>query len=157
MTAEGGTGSVVTATIRQPSQQELSSRISDAHGARLIPALAAPVPRQANLLFWKNVLLAHVHSRQPNLTNRQMAVLMVVYASSDPQTVGSLASRLKLSGPVVGRSINMLEALGYLKRARDLADGRSTLMMRTALGVAFLDVFDAAITRANASNTKGTM
>ena len=110
-------------------------------------ALSDPssVPRPANLLFWKDVLLAHVRSGQPSLTNRQLAVLMIIYTTADRHTVGGLAWRLDLSSPVVSRSLNMLETLGLLRRSPDPADRRSSLMQRTADGVAFLDHLESAV------------
>lgn len=93
----------------------------------------------SNLIFWKNVLLAHVHSGQPNLTNRQMTILMVIYASDHPHTVGWLASHLSLSGPVVSRALNALQALGLIGRMPDPFDRRSSILKRTAAGTAFLD------------------
>jgi len=102
------------------------------------PASHSP---SASLVIWKNVLLAHVHSGQPNLTNRQMTVLMVVYATDHPHKVGCLAARLSLSGPVVSRALNTLQALGLIARKPDRLDGRSSIIKRTVTGTDFLDRF----------------
>ncbi len=120
---------------------------SNSHDAGPSILFASEPPRRGRLLFWKEVLLAHVCSGQPNLTNRQMTVLMVIYASNGTYTVGGLAAKLTISSPVVSRSLNMLETLGYLKRSRDPTDARSSVIHRTALGAAFLNSFEGVIAK----------
>lgn len=157
MTADNYNQSAAAETTRQSSRPEfVFRRLAGAPGAGPSKPdagpsslLASEPPRRVRLLFWKEVLLAHVRSGQPNLTNRQMTVLMVLYASDDTYTVGGLAAKLTLSSPVVSRSLNMLEALGYLKRSRDPADARNSLVHRTASGAAFLTNFGAAIASAS--------
>ena len=45
-------------------------------------------------------LIGYVRSGQPDLTNRQMALLMVVYQTPGPHTVRGLAHILGVSKPV---------------------------------------------------------
>jgi DNA-binding MarR family transcriptional regulator len=71
---------------------------------------------------WMNTLLDYVRSGQPDLTNRQMALLMVVYQTPGPHTVRGLAGDLNVSKPVITRALNRLGALGYLARQRDEQD-----------------------------------
>ena len=120
-----------------------------AHDADPSTLFTSEPPRRSRLLLWQAVLLAYVRSGQPILTNRQMAVLMVIYVSNDSYTVGGLAVKLTLSSPVVSRSLNMLETLGYLRRSRDPVDARSSLIQRTASGAAFLNSFEGAIAEAS--------
>ena len=64
-------------------------------------------------------LIGYVRSGQPDLTNRQMALLLLVYLTPGPHTVRGLAHILGVSKPVITRALNTLGTLGYL--ARELA------------------------------------
>ncbi|QYE33632.1 MULTISPECIES: MarR family transcriptional regulator [Sphingosinicellaceae] len=84
-------------------------------------------------------LINYVHSGQPDLTNRQMAVLMIVYFLPAPHTVRGLAAQLRVCKPVVTRVLNKLGALGFLRRQKDLSDLRSIFVERTPQGRAFIE------------------
>ena len=86
-------------------------------------------------------LVDYVRSGQPDLTNRQMALLLHVYLTSAPHTVRGLARVLNVSKPVVTRALNRLGALGYLRRQRDETDKRNIFVVRTAEGADFLAEF----------------
>src|ERR1051325_9759534 len=86
-------------------------------------------------------LIAYVRSGEPDLTNRQMALLMLVYLTPGPHTVRGLASLLGVSKAVVTRALNTLGALGYLRRERDEADRRNIFVARTDTGSDFLEGF----------------
>jgi DNA-binding MarR family transcriptional regulator len=90
---------------------------------------------------WRGTLLRYVRSGQPDLTNRQMALLMVAGQEPGPHTVRGLAARLHVSKPVVTRALDSLSALGLLRRRRDERDGRSVIVDMTAAGTAFLSSF----------------
>ena len=92
-------------------------------------------------------LINYVRSGQPDLTNRQMALLMLVYETPGPHTVRGLAASLGVSKPVVTRALNTLAALGYLRRERDEADGRNIFVVQTDMGADFLDGFGSFVTR----------
>jgi DNA-binding MarR family transcriptional regulator len=93
------------------------------------------------LKSWMTTLVDYVRSGEPDLTNRQMALLMVVYLDPGPHTVRGLASGLNVSKPVVTRALNRLGALGYLRRQRDDSDKRNIFVARTPRGAAFLEEF----------------
>lgn len=93
------------------------------------------------LTDWMNTLLDYVRSGQPDLTNRQMALLMVVYQTSGPHTVRGLARDLSVSKPVITRALNRLAALGYLARQRDEKDRRNVFVATTPAGTDFLGEF----------------
>ena len=95
----------------------------------------------STLQSWKNTLVDYVRSGEPDLTNRQMALLMLVYLDSGPHTVRGLARALNVSKPVVTRALNRLGALGYLRRQRDDTDKRNIFVARTAEGAGFLAEF----------------
>ena len=93
------------------------------------------------LRSWKHTLVDYVRSGEPDLTNRQMALLLVVYLEPGPHTVRGLARVLNVSKPVVTRALNRLGALGYLRRQRDDSDKRNIFVARTAEGTEFLEEF----------------
>jgi DNA-binding MarR family transcriptional regulator len=93
------------------------------------------------LAGWMRALIAYVRSGEPDLTNRQMALLMLVYLTPGPHTVRGLAKALGVSKPVVTRALNTLGALGYLRRERDQDDRRNVFVVRTSIGAEFLEGF----------------
>lgn len=93
------------------------------------------------LASWMQVLIGYVRSSRPDLTNRQMGLLMLVYLTNGPHTVRGLASKLHVSKPVVTRALNTLGALGYLRRQKDESDLRNIFVERTPAGRSFLDEF----------------
>ena len=112
---------------------------------------------QPELNSWMNALVDYVRSGEPDLTNRQMALLLVVvqevvqvipvvvvlvvYLRPGPHTVRGLARILNVSKPVVTRALNRLGALGYLRRQRDDSDKRNIFVARTSEGADFLEEF----------------
>ena len=106
---------------------------------------AAPLTR------WMNTLIDYVRSGEPDLTNRQMALLMVVYLSPGPHTVRGLARALNVSKPVVTRALNRLGSLGYLRRQRDDTDRRNIFVARTTEGADFLEEFGQFVGENDAS------
>jgi DNA-binding MarR family transcriptional regulator len=94
-----------------------------------------------SLSGWMRALIEYVRSGEPDLTNRQMALLMLVYLTPGPHTVRGLARVLGVSKPVVTRALNTLGALGYLRRERDQDDRRNVFVVRTNDGAEFLEAF----------------
>ena len=83
---------------------------------------------------WMRTLVDYVRSGEPDLTNRQMALLLLVYLKPGPHTVRGLAAMLNVSKPVVTRALNRLGTLGYLRRQRDDSDKRNIFVARTSEG-----------------------
>ena len=94
---------------------------------------------------WMGTLISYVRSGQPDLTNRQMALMMLVYLTPGPHTVRGLANILGVSKPVITRALNTLGTLGYLRRVRDEADRRNVFVARTTTGQDFLEGFERNI------------
>jgi DNA-binding MarR family transcriptional regulator len=94
---------------------------------------------------WMRTLVDYVRSGEPDLTNRQMALMMTVYVQPGPHTVRGLAEVLNVSKPVITRALNKLSALGYLRRERDAADRRNIFVAQTPKGAEFLDGFNRFI------------
>ena len=86
-------------------------------------------------------LVDYVRSGEPDLTNRQLALLLVVYLNPGPHTVRGLAQVLNVSKPVITRALNRLGSLGYLRRQRDDSDKRNIFVARTPQGTEFLEAF----------------
>ena len=96
---------------------------------------------EVSLTGWMRALIGYVRSGEPDLTNRQMALLMLVYLTPGPHTVRGLAATLGVSKPVVTRALNTLGTLGYLRRERDQDDRRNVFVVRTNDGTRFLEGF----------------
>lgn len=96
---------------------------------------------QPELKSWMSTLVDYVRSGEPDLTNRQMALLLVVYLRPGPHTVRGLARILNVSKPVVTRALNRLGGLGYLRRQRDDRDKRNIFVAQTSQGTVFLEEF----------------
>ncbi len=121
-------------------------------------AAPRPAPRPAMgppLSQWMDTLIDYVQSARPDLTNRQMALLMVVYLLPGPHTVRGLAARLRVSKPVVTRALNTLGSLGYLRRQKDDADLRNIFIEQTPQGLAFLEEFAELIERTEGHGDQG--
>lgn len=99
------------------------------------------------LALWREVLVARVGSAGPDLTERQMAVLLTVYMKPPPHTVRGIAKQLKISKPAVTRALDMLSRNDYIKRKRDDADRRNVLVQRTVEGSNFVSEFGELIAR----------
>lgn len=95
---------------------------------------------------WRGALLRYVRSGQPDLTNRQMALLLVTGQEEGPHTVRGLAARLHVSKPVVTRALNSLSALQLVRRRRDEQDRRNVFIDLTPEGKDFLAEFAEMIT-----------
>ena len=100
---------------------------------------------------WMQTLISYVRSGEPDLTNRQMALMLLVYLTPGPHTVRGLANILGVSKPVITRALNTLGALGYLRRVRDEADRRNVFVAKTPTGQDFLDGFERNIEQDSAS------
>ncbi len=95
------------------------------------------------LELWRLSLVANVRSDAPDLSARQMALLLTVYQTEAPHTVRGLAQFLSISKPAVSRALDRLGSLGYIRRERDETDRRNVLVQKTEGGSAFLQTFSA--------------
>ena len=103
---------------------------------------------------WMRTLIAYVRSGEPDLTNRQMALMLLVYLTPGPHTVRGLAERLGVSKPVITRALNTLGALGYLRRVRDESDRRNVFVAKTGSGQEFLESFERNLEQAGQGGGK---
>lgn len=105
--------------------------------------------RQA-LDLWRRLICGYVRSDEADLTARQQAVLVTVALTPGPHTVRGLSSDLNVAKPAITRALDVLEALGHVKRIRDPADMRSVLIERTVQGADWLREFGLRIIAAEA-------
>jgi len=113
-------------------------------------ATITSIPRSSRsdlLNIWRNVTLDNVHSSMPDLSNRQLAIVMAVYLDNRNHTVRSLAAHLNVTKAVVTRALDSLTRMGLVARAADKTDKRSIIVIRTSTGIHFLQRFADRIHR----------
>lgn len=103
--------------------------------------MAVPLSPTDALRLWYSALAESVRRDGPDLSARQMAILLMVYLDAGPHTVRGLAAGLAVSKPAVSRALDRLVALGFVRRMKDAADRRSVLVQRTVKGSVFLSEF----------------
>lgn len=113
--------------------------------------MAATMTGRAALDVWRAALVETVRRDGPDLSARQLAVLLTVYLRPAPHTVRGLARALKVSKPAITRAVDRLEELDLVRRGRDPADKRSVLVQRTVTGSVHLSEFADIIARAAAA------
>jgi DNA-binding MarR family transcriptional regulator len=92
--------------------------------------------------IWRRSVLTEVRRvDSPDLSARQMALLLTVYLTPPPHTVRGLAQTLNVSKPAITRALDRLGDLGLVKRKTDENDRRSVLVQRTVKGSVFLREF----------------
>ncbi len=97
------------------------------------------------LNLWRRVTVQTVRSDAPDLTARQLAVLMIVSLQPAPHTVRGLAATLNVGKPAITRALDTLSGLGFVQRRRDPKDGRNVFIERTPKGDEFLNRLGDAI------------
>ena len=93
------------------------------------------------LRFWFEALASSVCGEEPDLSARQMAIMLRVYLADGPHTVRGLTTVLVISKPAVTRALDQLADLEFIQRAKDPQDRRSVLINRTHAGEEFLNGF----------------
>jgi DNA-binding MarR family transcriptional regulator len=86
----------------------------------------------------RDTVVALVRRDGPDLSARQLGVLLTVYLTDGPHTVRGLAAELKVSKPAITRALDRLGELDLARRKVDPMDRRSVLVQRTLKGAAFL-------------------
>lgn len=103
------------------------------------------------LTLWHDVVLETVRRDSPDLSARQLAILLSVYLTPPPHTVRGLAAKLGVSKPAITRALDTMGQKALLKRRRDEQDRRNVLVQRTVQGSVFLsDLADIIIAAAKA-------
>jgi len=92
-----------------------------------------------SMQLWHDVHLAQVHDDEPDLSVRQITVLLTIYLEAPPHTVRALAAKLHVTKPVITRALDSMGKLGLVSRRRDEKDKRNVLVQRTVRGVLYLE------------------
>lgn len=93
---------------------------------------------------WRRTLVGSLGLPGPDLTVRQLAVLLTVYTTPPPHTVVGLAAALGLPHQVISRAVATLERAGLVRRARSPDDRRVAFVRRTVKGAVHLSDFAEA-------------
>lgn len=89
--------------------------------------------------------MAEVHNDGPDLSTRQIAILLCIYLEQPPHTVRVLAARLGVTKPVISRALDTMGALKLVHRHRDEKDRRNVLVGRTVEGALYVERFGDTI------------
>jgi len=98
--------------------------------------------------IWRRAIIESVRLDAPDLSARQMALLLTVYLTPPPHTVRGLAATLNVSKPAITRAVNRLSEMQMVRRKPDETDRRSVLIQRTVRGSVFLREFGELIVNA---------
>jgi DNA-binding MarR family transcriptional regulator len=91
------------------------------------------------LKLWHDVALSMVRDDEPDLSVRQMSILLTIYLEAPPHTVRDLARKLGVSKPVITRALDSMGKLELVSRRRDDKDKRNVLVQRTVKGALYLE------------------
>ena len=104
--------------------------------------------------LWRGAIVESVRREAPDLSARQMALLLTVYLTPPPHTVRGLALTLNISKPAITRALDRLSDYGLIRRKVDEQDRRSVLIQRTVKGSVFLREFGDIIVAAAAETAE---
>ena len=106
--------------------------------------------------LWRRALVASVRRDGPDLSARQLALMLTVYLTSPPHTVRGLAADLNVSKPAITRALDRLSVLGFIRRKVDQTDRRNVLVQRTVKGSVFLSEFSELVATSAVETTQGS-
>jgi DNA-binding MarR family transcriptional regulator len=101
--------------------------------------MALPMSTSQALRLWQGINLRQTTDDEPDLSVRQIAILLSIYLKPPPHTVRDLARKLKVSKPVITRALDTMGKLSLVSRRRDDADRRNVLIQRTVGGALYLE------------------
>ena len=112
-------------------------------------------PANPLLHILKETLAASVRSDQPDLSARQLTVLLKVYLEPGTEhTVRGLAEALNVSKPAITRALDRLEDADFAKRETDAKDRRSVIVRRTPKGSTYLGTLSGYLNAASKAADK---
>ncbi len=91
------------------------------------------------LRLWHDVGLDIVRTGAPDLSNRQVTILLTIYTEPPPHTVRGLAAKLNVTKPVITRALDTMGGLDLVSRRRDELDRRNVIVQRTVQGSLYLE------------------
>jgi DNA-binding MarR family transcriptional regulator len=90
----------------------------------------------------KLLLMLNVNSTragEPDLSFRQLSILLHLYLTPPPYSVTKMAEGLNVTKPVITRALDSLGKLSLIERKRDEKDKRTLAISRTLEGAAFIE------------------
>ena len=87
----------------------------------------------------RDTVVSLVRREGPDLTARQLAVMLICYLEEGPHTVRGLAARLEVAKPAITRALDRLEQFDLAHRRQDPRDRRSIVVARTPEGQTFME------------------
>ena len=102
----------------------------------------------------RGAVIESVRNDPRDLTQRQMAVILIVYLGEASRTVRELAAELGIGKPAITRALDKLEGLGLVKRLADVRDKRSIIVGRTVQGTVYLRELADRITKSAAASRR---
>ena len=110
-------------------------------------ATASASDQQVGIL--RDTIVSLVRRDGPDLSARQLGVLLTCYLQDGAHTVRGLAADLNVSKPAITRALDRLGELDLARRKVDPMDRRSVLVQRTLKGQAFLRDLRSIMTEAS--------
>ncbi len=109
--------------------------------------MAADLGTVKALKLWHDAHLSLVRGSGPDLSARQITILLTVYLEPAPHMVRELACKLKVTKPAITRALDTMGRMDLLSRHRDPNDRRNVLVQRTVAGVLFVEKLADTINR----------
>jgi DNA-binding MarR family transcriptional regulator len=128
-----------TTCRRRPLAAGIEAVREDAMAIEIRPAQA--------LKLLHDFSYALVTDRQPDLSPRQLTILLTIYLDPPPHNVRGLARKLKVTKPVITRALDTMGKLGLVARRRDDADRRNVVIQRTVKGALAVEQLGDLLTR----------
>ena len=101
--------------------------------------MPAPLRNTTALRLLHELALGQVRDGEPDLTQRQLTILLTVFLDPPPHTVRGLAAKLGVTKPVVTRALDTMGKLGLLVRQHDELDRRNIVVVGTPKGQNYLE------------------
>jgi DNA-binding MarR family transcriptional regulator len=100
--------------------------------------MLASAPSEPLIEVMRSSIVQLVRRDGPDLSARQLAVLLTCYLTEEAQTVRGLSATLGVSKPAITRALDRLSEFDLIRRKIDPNDRRSVLVQRTVDGLSFI-------------------
>jgi DNA-binding MarR family transcriptional regulator len=102
----------------------------------------------------RDTVVALVRRSGPDLSARQLGVLLTCYLQEGGHTVRGLAAEMNVSKPAITRALDRLGELDLARRKIDPLDRRSVLVQRTPKGTSFMRDLRGIMAEANGTGRR---
>jgi DNA-binding MarR family transcriptional regulator len=96
-----------------------------------------PDNKNANVEWLRHVLLSSVRDKRPDLSMRQLAILLLTHSSEVPPGVKELTALLQIPKPSITRAIDRLQYVQLVTRRTSLKDRRQVTIHLVPGGVEY--------------------